>query len=52
METLDEFMERLLRDYDIDLLVELLQIEAPELLARFEDRVVQRREEGIFDELD
>lgn len=50
METLDEFRERILREFDIDLLVEALQIGSEELLDRFEDRLVLKRDEGVFDE--
>lgn len=44
MLTLDEVCEKLLVRYDTELLVELLSIEAPELLDRFEDKLELHRE--------
>lgn len=55
MLTLDELKEKLLHAYDIELLIELLQIEGPELLDRFEDRLMmkatelQKEIENVFD---
>ena len=40
MDTFEERKESLLREFDVDLLCELLQIEAEELLERFEDRLM------------
>ena len=42
--TLEEFKEHLLREYDADLLLEMFQISAEEILERFEDRVIIHRE--------
>jgi len=42
--TLDEYKEALLREFDPDLLLELLQISAEDLLERFEDKVLIRME--------
>ena len=50
--TFDELREKLIVQYDIELLVELLQIEAEELLDRFEDRLMIKMLEGVFDECD
>lgn len=48
--TFDEKREKIIVQYDIELLVELLQINAEELLDRFEDRLMLKIEEGVFDE--
>jgi hypothetical protein len=40
--TLEETKERLLRFYDPDDLLEALQISAPEILDRFEDKLIRR----------
>lgn len=40
MHTLDEVKEKLLHLYDAELLLELLQIDAEEILDRFEDRLM------------
>ena len=37
---LEELKEDLLREYDADLLLEILQISADDLLDRFEDRII------------
>ena len=46
MDTFDERREKVLREYDADLLVEMLDISAPELLDRFEDKLMQYFEEN------
>ncbi len=38
--TFEERKEQVLREYDVDLLCEVLQIEAEELLDRFDDRLM------------
>ena len=45
MLTLDELKDRLLSYYDTELLIEELQIEAHELLDRFEDKLIQKYEQ-------
>ena len=44
MLTFDEIKDKLLETFDADLLLELLQIDAEELLDRFEDRLMTHRE--------
>lgn len=44
MLSLAELKERILHEYDIDLLVEILQITADELLDRFEDRLILKHD--------
>jgi hypothetical protein len=39
---MDEIKERVLRQYDVDDLVEALDISAEELLDRFEDKFINR----------
>ena len=39
MLTKEELCEKILENYDADLLLELLQISAEDLLGRFEDRI-------------
>ena len=39
MLTIEELCERILKQYDADLLLETLQISAKDLLERFEDKV-------------
>lgn len=41
---LEEYKEKLLEQYDSDWLVDLLRIEAQELLDRFEDKLEELRE--------
>lgn len=55
MLTLEETKERILDTYDCDDLLELLQIEAEELLNRFEDKLILRLEsfwENLVEETD
>ena len=40
--TMDEIKERVLKQYDVDDLVEALDISAEELLDRFEDKFINR----------
>ena len=49
MLTLAELKERILQEYDPDLLVEVLEITSEELLDRFEDKVLENIE--LFEEL-
>lgn len=48
--TFTELKERILQEYDPDLLCEVLEITSEELLLAFEDKVLQNIE--IFEELD
>ena len=50
MHTFNEQKERILKEYDVELLVEVLQIEAGELLERFEDRLMIKMLEGVFED--
>tara|TARA_R100000808_G_scaffold442_5_gene2345 strand:- start:31 stop:198 length:168 start_codon:yes stop_codon:yes gene_type:complete len=44
MYTLDELREKLLTRYEIDDIIELLDINSEELVDRFEDKVINRIE--------
>jgi|TARA_R110002020_G_C15665554_1_gene717267 hypothetical protein len=44
MYTLDELREKLLTRYEIDDIIELLDISSEELVDRFEDKVINRIE--------
>jgi len=48
--TFTELKERILQEYDVDLICEVLEITAEELLIAFEDKVLDNIE--IFEELD
>ena len=51
--TMDELCDKLMEQYDVELLLELLQINAEELLDRFEDRIEahwDRLQEAVEDE--
>jgi len=48
--TVEELIEDITRDYDIDLLVEILCISAEELLERFDDKLMIAIERGDFDD--
>ena len=58
MLTLEETKERLLKSYDVDDLVEALDVSPEELLERFEDKLINRldvfneelKEDDIYDE--
>ncbi len=49
MLTLTELKDRIIQEYDPDLLVEVLEITSEELLERFEDKVLENIE--LFEEL-
>jgi|TARA_R110000803_G_scaffold150340_1_gene215712 hypothetical protein len=48
--TVEELIEDIIRDYDIDLLVEILCISTDELLERFDDKLMIAIEKGDFDD--
>jgi len=48
--TVEELIEDIIRDYDIDLLVEILCISADELLERFDDKLMIAIERGDFED--
>lgn len=53
MLTMEELCEKLLVQYDVDLLVEELQITAKDILERFEDKLelhFQKLQEAVNDE--
>jgi hypothetical protein len=46
---IDELRERILQEYDVDLLCEVLDISAEDILDAFENRVINKLE--VFEEL-
>jgi|TARA_R110000803_G_scaffold32033_3_gene70962 hypothetical protein len=48
--TVEERIEDIKRDYDVDLLVEILCISADELLERFDDKLMIAIERGDFND--
>lgn len=48
--TVEELIEEIIRDYDIDLLVEILSISSDELLERFDDKLMIAIEKGDFED--
>ena len=48
--TVEELIEDITRDYDVDLLVEILCISAEELLERFDDKLMIAIERGDFED--
>jgi len=48
--TVEELVEDIVRDYDTDLIVEILSITTQELLDRFDDKLMMAIENGDFDD--
>lgn len=48
--TVEELIEDIIRDYDIDLLVEILCISTDDLLERFDDKLMIAIEKGDFED--
>ena len=48
--TVEELVEGIVRDYDTDLIVEILSITTQELLDRFDDKLMMAIENGDFDD--
>jgi hypothetical protein len=48
--TVEELVEDIIRDYDTDLLVEILGISTEDLLDRFDDKLMIAIEKGDFED--
>tara|TARA_R110000803_G_scaffold45979_3_gene96592 strand:+ start:1080 stop:1241 length:162 start_codon:yes stop_codon:yes gene_type:complete len=48
--TVEELIEDIVRDYDADLVVEILNINTQDLLDRFDDKLMIAIENGDFDD--
>ena len=48
--TVEELIEDIVRDYDTDLLVEILNISTEDLLERFDDKLMIAIDKGDFED--
>ena len=48
--TIEELIQDIVRDYDTDLLVEVLDISTEDLLCRFDDKLMIAIDKGDFEE--
>jgi len=48
--TVEELIEDIVRDYDADLVVEILSITTQDLLDRFDDKLMMAIDNGDFDD--